>query len=178
MDRGTLLQLRNLVNRRSVSCDTSNRFNASVDFFEMAVQCHIIAATLNYFGMESIDGKPTFNCFSNKMAVEEQWKQLQKAVSKIIDRFVVTQNFSEGTSFSSADAHLKERVLADHSYAQSCSVRSTETQTGGFLAEHSYAQLVQRRPTTRCLPQSIKACCDYPTPSVNAKNVVADKVME
>ena len=49
------MQLRNLINRRNVASDTTGKFNATVDFFELVVECHITAAAMNYFGMQSPD---------------------------------------------------------------------------------------------------------------------------
>ena len=52
-DRGTLVQLRNLINRRNVANDVSGRSNASIDFFELVTKCHIVAAAMNFFGMNA-----------------------------------------------------------------------------------------------------------------------------
>jgi len=48
LDKGCLLQLRNLINRRNVASDTTGRFNATVDFFELVVEFHITAAAMDY----------------------------------------------------------------------------------------------------------------------------------
>ena len=45
-DGGTLLQLRNLINRRNVAANLHGRFNATIDFMELVVNSHIIAADL------------------------------------------------------------------------------------------------------------------------------------
>ena len=49
---GTLVQLRNLINRRNVANDVSGRFNASIDFFELVTKCHIVAAAMDFFWYE------------------------------------------------------------------------------------------------------------------------------
>lgn len=43
-DGGTLLQLRNLINRWNVAKDVGGRFNECIDFLEKVVKSHIIAA--------------------------------------------------------------------------------------------------------------------------------------
>ena len=48
-DKGTLVQLRNLINRRNVANDVSGRFNTSIDFFELVTKCHIVAAAMDFF---------------------------------------------------------------------------------------------------------------------------------
>ena len=66
-DRGTLVQLRNLINRRNVANDVSGRFNASIDFFELVTKCHIVAAAMDFFGMSTPQDEPTCNqCFATR----------------------------------------------------------------------------------------------------------------
>ncbi len=56
---GTLLQLRNLVNRRNITRDTSGKCNESIHFYELVVRSHILAAAMNVFGMKTASDKPT-----------------------------------------------------------------------------------------------------------------------
>lgn len=49
MERGTMMQLRNLVNRRNVHMNITGHFNAAVDFFQLVTECHILAASLAFF---------------------------------------------------------------------------------------------------------------------------------
>ena len=58
MEGGTLLQLRNLVNQRNISGDISGKFNAAIDFFELVVTAHVLAAAMHYFGLNSLERKP------------------------------------------------------------------------------------------------------------------------
>ena len=53
LDGSTLIQLRNLINRRNVATDISGWFNEAVDFFELVVLRHITAAAMHYFGMNA-----------------------------------------------------------------------------------------------------------------------------
>ena len=59
MEGGTLLQLRNLINRRNISGDISGNFNAAIDFFQLVLTAYIVSATMHFFGMTSLKGTPT-----------------------------------------------------------------------------------------------------------------------
>lgn len=45
---GTLLQLRNVINRRNIAANISGCFNAAIDFFELVCNCHIVAAAMHF----------------------------------------------------------------------------------------------------------------------------------
>ena len=71
-DAGTLVQLRNLINRRKVAKDSSGRFNESIDFFEL-VNCHI-AAGMHFFGLNTMADQPTYNSFPmHQKSTESEW---------------------------------------------------------------------------------------------------------
>lgn len=46
MERGTMYQLRNLINRRNVVKKVKNDMNACEDFFDLIVTGHVIACTM------------------------------------------------------------------------------------------------------------------------------------
>ena len=88
-DGGTLLQLRNLINRRNVSQNTNGKFNESIDFFELVVKCYVAAAGMHFFGMGNKEDMPTKNAFPTditKCTAQEQWTHLRTAVNRIVDR--------------------------------------------------------------------------------------------
>ena len=58
-EKGTLLQLKQLINRTSVPREPQKDMNASEDFLQVIFISHIIAAALQYFGMKSISDQPT-----------------------------------------------------------------------------------------------------------------------
>ena len=64
-EAGTMMQLRNLVNRRNVSKDVTGRFNAALDFYQLVTECHILAASVAFFGMTDIDSTPSCNIHPN-----------------------------------------------------------------------------------------------------------------
>ena len=59
MERGTLYQLRNGINRRNVTKSCKNNMNACTDFFELVMSGHILVATMDFLGMSSIEDTPS-----------------------------------------------------------------------------------------------------------------------
>ncbi len=70
MDKGTLCQLRNLINRRNISKSPKNNVNASEDFMEVIVNGHILAAVMSYLGMSSIHDRPSPSIVSHDVWME------------------------------------------------------------------------------------------------------------
>ena len=58
---GTLLQLKNIINRRNIGKDISGKVNEVEDFLELVINCHLIAAALHFFSMESVSDTPHSN---------------------------------------------------------------------------------------------------------------------
>ena len=89
---GTLLQLCNLINRRNVAKDVSGRFNECIDFFEMVVNCHIIAAGMHFFGLKKLSSEPTANIIASDVkysTLERKWKVLSHILGCLIDQYVI-----------------------------------------------------------------------------------------
>ncbi|XP_019862116.1 PREDICTED: uncharacterized protein LOC109590666, partial [Amphimedon queenslandica] len=59
MDKGSMAQLRNLIDRRNISADSESDYNACDDFFTVVVECHIIAAAMQYLKMATINDQPS-----------------------------------------------------------------------------------------------------------------------
>ncbi len=57
-DKGTIYQLRNLINRRSIGKKPFKDVNAHKDFFTMIVECHLLAAAMEVLGLGSFDDEP------------------------------------------------------------------------------------------------------------------------
>lgn len=51
MEKGTLLQLKNLIHRTSVPRDPKNNVHAAEEFLKVVVSGHILAATMKHFNM-------------------------------------------------------------------------------------------------------------------------------
>ncbi len=95
---GTLLQLRNLINRRNVKADTAGKFNETLDFFQLVVECHIMAAAMHFFSMKSLDDTPSTNTLPSAIKPDQQWKVLSECVTKIVNRYVLVERNALKTS--------------------------------------------------------------------------------
>jgi hypothetical protein len=130
---GTLLQLRNLINRRNVGQNVSNRFNACLDFFELVTQSHIFAAVLTFFGLKDFDSlSPSQNALPreiNHLSKVQQWGIFSDLIGKLIDRYIIVRDYVSVLSdsgnianfpFEDTSAFVKnvhcERIKKEHDY--------------------------------------------------------------
>lgn len=58
LDKGTLYNLQNVVNRRNVSASVDDDFNACEDFFKSVMECHVVAAAMHHLKMCSLSNIP------------------------------------------------------------------------------------------------------------------------
>ena len=63
-DFGTLMQLRNTINRRNVVNDPKENVNACDDFFTLVVTCHFLVVVMRKLGMSDLDDTPTVGNFT------------------------------------------------------------------------------------------------------------------
>ncbi len=54
MERGTLYQLRNLINRRNVTKEIKSDVNAIEDFIEVVTTGYIVSAVMTHLGMSHL----------------------------------------------------------------------------------------------------------------------------
>lgn len=120
-ESGTLNQLRNAINRRNVSNakgkDVKNNVNEIENFLVIVVECFMLAAALNHFGMSSLDDQPKCNGFPvnlNELPLPRRKALLDTELNKIINKFVVPQGFSADHENQSHSV----RVVKEHSYCQ------------------------------------------------------------
>ena len=116
MQRGTLLQLRNLINRRNITADIFGNFNEAIDFFELVVISHV---SIHFRGMSDIMDSPTRNALLD-ISSAAQWPVLRHAIERIVDRYVMYGGIKEPSPLIEAqyNSHDK-RIEAEHSYAAS-----------------------------------------------------------
>ena len=89
MDGGTLLQLRNLLNRSSVPKDPKSNVNATEDFIEVTLIGHVIAAAMEVLGMKGMKDQPAeFPNPDTWLSAERKMQELSKVTRAIVDRFV------------------------------------------------------------------------------------------
>lgn len=150
---GTLLQLRNLINRRNVRADTSQRFNETVDFFQLAVECHIMAAAMHFYTMSSVNDAPSTNSIPSLVgkSTARQWSVLRESLTRVINRYVLVDKFA--TAVTTGDTAQVKASVNPHSNPHASRIAS----------EHTYSkqsQAIEKPKRTRKLPHSIVICGD------------------
>jgi L1 cell adhesion molecule like protein len=112
MDKGTLYQLRNVINRRNVSASAENDFNACDDFFQTVVETHILAAAMQHFNMSSVSDIPLHSSLTEDLwlkSAEERKDILQSVCMEVVSSF--------GTTFLDTANVYKHQNDKVHCYA-------------------------------------------------------------
>lgn len=115
MDRGTLYQLRNLINRRNVTATCKNNVNACEEFFELVVTGHVVSAAMKILGMTSIKDVPSPCIVSPDIWMSddsERKLKLLEIASKVVNSFV------------DLECTYTEQSQSDKVYAYACEVLS------------------------------------------------------
>ncbi len=82
MEKGTLYQLRNLLNRRNISKHPKSNVNATEDFLEAVVIGHILATAMSYLGMTSLCDSPSTSLFTQDVWMEDD-KERERILTEI-----------------------------------------------------------------------------------------------
>lgn len=114
MDKGTLCQLRNLINRRNVTKSPKSNVNASEDFLEVIVNGHILAAVMSYLDMSSMDDLPLPSVVSHDIWMEDD--EVRRSVLHNIAEHIVTQHVDLATTFNDP-SHNDENKGTAYEYA-------------------------------------------------------------
>lgn len=105
MDRGTLYQLRNLINRRNVKASCKDDMNACEDFFQLVVRGHILVAVMEFLGMASVEGTPSLTVISPDawmLPDSERASILMDAAAQMVNKYVdLSVQFSTSTTTDS-----------------------------------------------------------------------------
>ena len=56
--KGILKQLQNLLQRQRIPKDVKADLRLVNDFIQLLVNCHVVAAALEFFGIDSVNSKP------------------------------------------------------------------------------------------------------------------------
>ena len=159
------------MNRRNVAKDVTGRFNATIDFFELVVHCHIIAAALHFFGMKGINDSPTFNTLPSHMPkwnTEKQWRVFSNILGRLIDHYVIVNKF--------ADLH-PQPAIPRPVMSSLLTTLSNNPHAFRISTEHCYIglparQISKRRP----LPTWLRAQSSHPQPSHEVMQASPDGV--
>ena len=90
MNKGTLHQLKNVLNRSLPASKVKLNYRAVHDFFGIVLDAHITAAAMEHLGMECTSDKPTRNCFAGSIDAAsdgEKKKFLSSVVSSLVEKF-------------------------------------------------------------------------------------------
>ena len=101
-EKGTLCQLRNLINRRNVSGKPKSDVNAAEDFVEVITIAHILTAVMSYLEMSELSDIPSSTIVSHDIWMEEDsvWRKVLLDISN----HVVSEHVSLATAFSHCSA--------------------------------------------------------------------------
>lgn len=119
MERGTLYQLRNLINRRNVSSKPKSNVNASEDFLEIVVIAYVVAAAMCYLRMTSMGDIPDKN-----IAPVDTWLEddsTRAAILETISWHIVNEYIDLATTFQQPEGKAKKVGSA---YDYTCEVLS------------------------------------------------------
>ena len=115
MERGTLYQLRNLINRRNVVNKVKSDVNAIEAFFELVVTGHIITCAMEVLGMSSIDDVPSSGVIQSPEEVWFKNDSERKAILEEVSSLIVEQYVDLSTIFHSK--HLPATTDRINAYA-------------------------------------------------------------
>ena len=100
MDKGTLYQLRNLINRRNVVSSPQDNLAACEEFYLLVVEDHILSAVFTVFKMNGFDDTPSVDFFPESFATaspSEQKSTFVRACTEVVNRYV-DKKIRKGTS--------------------------------------------------------------------------------
>ena len=177
--QGTLLQLRNLINRRNVSKDTSGKFNETLDFFQLVVECHIMAAAMHFFSMSTQESTPSTNALVDKTP-DEKWSAFKAILTRLVSRYVLVDSIanelkppgpqdSQKPTLSDVVNPHKVRIAKEHNYSMTHQAR--------IAAEHCYDdEANDKQQRQRCLPLWLQGSADEVTTNYQVQKASPDGV--
>ena len=90
---GTIFQLRNSINQKNIGNKPENDVNAHEDFFQQVVESHVLAAAMEFLGMEDIEDDPHAEIFPPTL-----WMLERKSAIQSCYQYVETLLISSQTS--------------------------------------------------------------------------------
>ena len=113
MERGTLCQLRNLINRRNVTKKPKKNVNAAEDFLEVVITGHILTAVMSCLGMSSLKDMPLSSVLSHDLWMQDD--EVRRKLLNDIALHVVNQHVDLAIVFK--DPSSKETPGTAYDYA-------------------------------------------------------------
>ena len=122
MEKGTLFQLRNVINRRNVSAKPKANVNAAEDFFEIAVIGYVISTTMSYLQMSSLEEVPYKNITLEEVKTMNDLEKI--AILHDISSHLVDQYIDLATMFKDTSVTTGEKSTGGTAYDYTCEVLS------------------------------------------------------
>ncbi len=91
MERGTLYQLRNLINRRNVKKEVKSDVNAIEYFIEVVTTGYIVSAVMTHLGMSHINDIPSDSVIFHDLWMEDdsvRKSALMNIASSVVEKHV------------------------------------------------------------------------------------------
>ena len=113
-DLGTIFQLRNVINRKNIGKKPKKDVNAHEDYFQQVVESHVLAAAMEFFGMDDIENDPNAEIFPPTLWMlekEERYAVLLSVCGSIVDEFTdIIRTFE--TSPEQGEKGKQHQILA------------------------------------------------------------------
>lgn len=121
---GTLKYFRERLNRRNVTPDkVTKSYEGCEQFIISTGKAYLIEAAMEFWGMDSMDDKPTKNCPPSNilyLPLAKKRKYFNKVVGDFVDEFVMADPDSEVIlqhMEAETQASILETIQSDHDYA-------------------------------------------------------------
>ena len=89
-EKGTLKQLQNLLRRQRIPKDVKADFRSVNDFIQLLVYSHVVAAALEFFGLDSVTSKPKKNKLPvSAVSPADKRKYINRMIGKFVYKFVL-----------------------------------------------------------------------------------------
>ena len=163
-----------------MSKDTSGKFNETLDFFQLVVECHIMAAAMHFFSMSTLEGAPSTNALPSMVGktTQEKWSVLKALLTRLVCRYVLVDNIasylnppkdSQQPPLSNTVNPHTVRIALEHNYAMTHQAR--------IAAEHCYTRATHsKQQRKRRLPQWMHNSADEITTSYQVQKASPDGV--
>ena len=131
----TIFQLRNLINRKNIGKKPSKDVNAYEDFFHLLVESHVLAAAMEFLGMESIDDKPADILPSTLwlLSQEERKSILTSVCEAMVDEFVDLSTIDVSDT-ETGDKEQDQHVLGSNTSNQPAEKKKRDKEEDKVLA--------------------------------------------
>ena len=114
LEKGTLCNLRNVIDRRNISAKAADDFNACEDFFVTVVKCHIVVAAMQFFQMEAASDSPVHD-----LLVTDLWTKSEQERKEVLDKVTrsICLNYVDVLAHYSLDEDVEKDGVMSYAVA-------------------------------------------------------------